>query len=46
VLRDLIATTFTNIVVYRLGRIRITLIIAGVDSAGSWIGLQTTLIET
>jgi hypothetical protein len=45
-LRDLIATTLTNIVVYRLGRIRITLIIAGGDSAGSWIGLQTTLIET
>jgi hypothetical protein len=45
-LRDLIADRLKDVVVYRLGRIQITAIIAGVDAAGSTVGLQTTQIET
>jgi Nuclease A inhibitor-like protein len=45
-LRDLIATTLADLVVYRVGRISITVIIAGVDAVGNTVGLRTTLIET
>lgn len=45
-LRDLIAARLADAVVYRLGRIQITAIIAGADAAGNTVGLQTTLIET
>jgi O-acetyl-ADP-ribose deacetylase (regulator of RNase III) len=45
-LRAMIASLLTDVVVYRIGRIRITTIIAGVDPAGSAVGLRTTQIET
>jgi hypothetical protein len=45
-LRDTIAAVLHNVVVYRLGRIQIVAIIAGVDAAGATVGLQTTQIET
>jgi hypothetical protein len=45
-LRDTIAALLHHVVVYRLGRIQITAVIAGVDAAGDTVGLQTTQIET
>ena len=45
-LRDLIAARLTDVVVYRVGQIQITVIIAGADTSGTTIGLRTTLIET
>lgn len=45
-LRDLIAASLADVVVYRIGRIQITVVIAGQDPAGATVGLQTTLIET
>jgi DNA-binding MltR family transcriptional regulator len=45
-LRDLIAATLADLVVYRVGRIQITVIIAGADSDRNTVGLRTTLIET
>ncbi|HWQ15685.1 MAG TPA: nuclease A inhibitor family protein, partial [Roseiflexaceae bacterium] len=45
-LRDLIAARLRDVVVYRVGRVRITVLIAGQDAAGATVGLRTTLIET
>ena len=45
-LRDLIAARLTDVVVYRVGQIQITVIIAGADASGTTVGLRTTLIET
>lgn len=45
-LRELIAATLSDVRVYRVGRIQISAIIAGTDSAGDTVGLETTLIET
>jgi hypothetical protein len=41
-----IAEVLDDVVVYRLGRIRITVVIAGKDAAGAVVGLRTALIET
>jgi hypothetical protein len=45
-LRDSIAALLHDVVVYRLGRIQITVVIAGLDKLGDTVGLQTTQIET
>jgi hypothetical protein len=45
-LRDLIAARLSAVMVYRLGTVEITVIIAGQDPAGTTVGLRTTLIET
>ncbi|MBX0331543.1 nuclease A inhibitor family protein [Oscillochloris sp. ZM17-4] len=45
-LRDLLAARLADITVYRLGRIQITAIILGQDTAGDTVGLRTMLIET
>lgn len=45
-LRDTLAATLTSLMLYRLGRIQITLIIAGRDVNGAIVGLKTTVIET
>jgi hypothetical protein len=45
-LRDTLANSLTSLMLYRLGRIQITLVIAGRDVNGAIVGLQTTVIET
>jgi hypothetical protein len=45
-LRTQIAAALTDVVVYRVGRIQITAIIAGTTAEGATGGLRTTLIET
>jgi hypothetical protein len=45
-LRDLIVARLRNAAVYRVGRVRITVVIAGQDAADTIVGLRTTLIET
>lgn len=45
-LRDLIAARLADVVVYRLGHIQITAIIAGSAPDGATVGLQTMQIET
>jgi len=45
-LRDQIAGHLTDVIVYRVGRIQITAIIAGTTAEGATGGLRTTLIET
>ena len=45
-LRDQIAGHLADVVVYRIGRIQITAIIAGTTADGATGGLRTTLIET
>ena len=45
-LHTLIATTLTNVVVYRLGTVEVVVVIVGHDPTGALVGLRTTLIET
>lgn len=45
-LRDTIAASLTSLMLYRLGRIQLTLVIAGRDVNGAIVGLKTTVIET
>lgn len=45
-LRDTLTAHLGDLVAYRVGRIQITLIIAGRDASGAIVGLRTTLIET
>lgn len=45
-LRDRIAADLANVEVYRLGRIQITVVIAGRTGDGATGGLRTTLVET
>jgi hypothetical protein len=45
-LRDTIASKLTDVVLYRIGTTRITLIIAGRDPGGDLVGLRTMVVET
>lgn len=45
-LRDLLHDQLADVVVYRVGQIRIAVVIAGRASTGAIVGLRTTLIET
>lgn len=45
-LRNTIAARLTDVVLYRVGHIQITVIIAGRDASGAIVGLRTTAIET
>lgn len=45
-LRDTIAAKLTDVVLYRIGTTRITLIIAGRDPGGDLVGLRTMVVET
>ncbi len=46
VLHDLIAARLSAVVVYRVGTVEVTVVIAGQDPTGATVGLRTTLIET
>ena len=45
-LRDTMTAHLTDLTLYRIGTIRITLIIAGRDCTGSTVGLRTITVET
>jgi len=45
-LRATLTTHLSDLTLYRIGTIRITLIIAGRDDTGATVGLRTTVIET
>ena len=45
-LRDTLITHLTDLMLYRIGTIRITLIIVGRDHTGATVGLRTLAIET
>lgn len=45
-LRDTMTAHLTDLTLYRIGTIRITLIIAGRDDTGATVGLRTIVIET
>ncbi|MFV9504316.1 MAG: nuclease A inhibitor family protein [Oscillochloridaceae bacterium umkhey_bin13] len=45
-LRDTMTSHLTELTLYRLGQIRITLMIVGRDGNGLWVGLKTFVVET